>query len=143
MDDLGNIIYVLLLLVGLFVSGLSKMKAKTKPKKVHEKGSPFGGEWEELRDIFEQAGREEVVESLPIPVQQTQEVTRPPRIESYETVANNADLRVKNRLKTAKKSFEENLRTEDSSDLADEISLSTPEEARRAFVYSEIFARKY
>ena len=139
MDDFGDIIY-LLLIVGAVISGLFKRSRKAKPEANPRPVStePKSDSWEE---IFKQYMPEnQVPENQMQPAYQAPQP--PPKYQSYETATNYDDLRVKNKFATAAFDFEDD--TDDSEvDIASEISLTTPSEARTAFVYAEILTRKY
>ncbi len=147
MDNFGDIIYVVLLIVAAIVSGIMKKgkketKTQTNPRPVAQ---PVDDE--DWKDIFKQWEPETVKEptvTKPTPTQTKTSSNFQKKIESYETVSNVEDLRVRNRF--AKNDAEEDLSEVEAIDvtnIAEEIKLSTPEDAKAAFVYSEIFARKY
>ncbi len=161
MEDIGDIIYYLLLAFVAIVSILGKSKKK---KQVMESTEPE----EEPKSLFEELEQswEEFEESLdrtksmpteaspakPFPsvssVESVPSMEYKPRYEplSYETTTDFSKLRVKKQIKESVFKSRSFLRVEDleENDINPiEISLENADEAKMAFIYSEIFNRKY
>ncbi|MDR1584909.1 MAG: hypothetical protein LBS07_01870 [Prevotellaceae bacterium] len=144
MDNFGDIIYLLLLVVGAIVSGLLKKGRKAKPQaNPRPVAESFEDEWGEFFGEPEAEAQKQAVEFQPVVVQAKTTAPDQRKIESYETTANNADLRVRNRFAREDNQISMVEDVDETFHIIEEISLETPEDAGIAFVYSEIFARKY
>jgi hypothetical protein len=155
MDSLGDYIYLIILVIAA-LSGMLKKKKKSadintapaKPKR----------SWEdvlrELTPIDEEEAEEEYTEpafdnatpATASPAMVEYVKVEPAKIMSYENTEDSSKLRAqrnmsnissKNKPSNAKKEIVTAITVEN------EFSLDTPDEARRAFIYSEIFNRKY
>ena len=133
MDDLGNIIY-LLIIVGAVISGLIKKGRKANPEVNPRPVATEQEEDDDWKDIFRQYTPEE---QQPQPVYQAPQPTT--KYQSYETATNYDDLRIKKRFTIV----DEEETNEETTNIMSEINLATPSDARTAFVYAEILTRKY
>ena len=124
MDDLGNIIY-LLIIVGAVISGLIKKGRKANPEVNPRPVATEQEENDDWKDIFKQYTPEE---------QQPQPVYQAP-----QPTTNYDDLRIKKRFTIV----DEEETNEETANIMSEINLATPSDAKTAFVYAEILTRKY
>lgn len=139
MDSLGDYIYLILLVLAGLGSMLKKKKATAEPEPKQAKPET---NWEDvLRELMPQEEPELITET---PARTN--TNRPEPIISYETTEDTSKLRAKKQvsstIKTKKQFFTE---IEDSSDdeFMRSIQLNSTTDAKRAFVYSEIFNKKY
>ena len=116
MDIIQVIIFIVIIVVAIVqqISKTGKEKKTPSPKEV-------------LADMFPEIGEESIGEKLP--VSPTRKVRKPqaPRMQHQPVV----------------KQTPASPREEAKKEKRTPIKLSTKEEARRAFIYSEIFNRKY
>lgn len=165
MEDFGEIIYFVLLVIFAVIGGLSKKKKK----KPAEPGSPepsvFPDLWPEKGRQF-QTGRKipEPHPAASVREYQQAEVSSGqsemprhtysfessmPEILSYETVDDVSKIRVKKQMKESISKKQSFFKSDESRETAEiyhnpiEIEFNDIQEVRKAFIYSEIFNRKY
>ena len=116
MDIIQVIIFIIIIVAAIVqqISKTDKEKKTLSPKKV-------------LADMFPEIEQENIGEDLPVSSVQTVRKPQTPRMQHQPMVKKPTDPPRK-----------ENKREDRTP-----IRLSTKEEARRAFIYSEIFNRKY
>ena len=115
--DIIQVIIFIIIIVAAIVQQISKTgKEKKTP-------SPKKG----LADIFPEIEQENIEEDLPVSSVQTVRTPQTPRMQHQPMVKKPTD----------------SPRKENKREDRTPIRLSTKEEARRAFIYSEIFNRKY
>ncbi len=143
MDSLGDYIYIII----LAIAGLSGLLKKNKKAETSSAPKTTKRSWEDvLRELTpvepEPEPASNVFEPEPIPVIQKVE---PQKVVSYETISDPSELRSKksvSHISSPVKHKKEKIEIIEERP-ALEFSLNSPEEARRAFIYSEIFNRKY
>lgn len=141
MDSLGDYIYIIILAIA-GLSGLLKKKKKTETSSAPKSTKRS---WEDvLRELtpIEPEPEPVIFEPEPAPVAKTIE---PQKIISYETVSDPSELRSKksaSHFSPPKKQKKEEIEVIEEKPVL-EFSLNSPDDARRAFIYSEIFNRKY
>ena len=116
MDIIQVIIFIIIIVAAIVqqISKTGKEKKTPSPKKV-------------LADIFPEIEQENIEEDLPVSSVQTVRTPQTPRMQHQPMVKKPTD----------------SPRKENKREDRTPIRLSTKEEARRAFIYSEIFNRKY
>ena len=116
MDIIQVIIFIIIIVAAIVqqISKTGKEKKTPSPKKV-------------LADIFPEIEQENIEEDLPVSSVQTVRKPQPSRMQNQSIIR-----------KAVAPPLAENKRENRTP-----IKLSTKEEARRAFIYSEIFNRKY
>ncbi|MDX9748272.1 MAG: hypothetical protein RBT57_07195 [Paludibacter sp.] len=146
MDDLGDYIY----LIAIVIAGLSSLLKKR--RKPEEQSGRDENHMPDLDDVLTEDDDDFLprMDTAPVttPARNT-EVYKPleRKIDqtplSYETVADYMKLRAKKSVKPSRSNpvYDEVNTTVDLTDL--EIELESADDAKRAFVYSEIFNRKY
>jgi hypothetical protein len=140
MDSLGDYIYLIILVVAGLSSLLKKKKkaSELKPAPVEEDDEPQT-DWEDvIRNLIPESPAEEKKEFVP-------ESAAFNPIVTYETVEDVSVMRAKKQVSrntTSKKKIfiEDNVST---PNIIDDIQLNTVDDARKAFIYSEIFNKKY
>jgi len=141
MDSLGDYIYIIILAIA-GLSGLLKKKKKTETSSAPKTTKRS---WEDvLKELtpVESEPEPAIFEPEPVPVVQKIET---PKVVSYETVSDPSELRSKksvSHISSPIKHKKEKIEIIEER-TALEFSLNSPEDARRAFIYSEIFNRKY
>lgn len=165
MEDIGDIIYLLFIAIAAIGSIFSKSKKQKKAAAEAEKQKKSVFEeleqsWEEFEESFGKSQAEPIpAETYKPYVSPFETVAAPAEPMKYETPAHEplsydnaedfSELRVKKRMKESVFKKQSTLRVVDLDDDTDEsgrtinISLDKPEDARMAFIYSEIFNRKY
>lgn len=152
MDDIGNIIYFVALIAIFVFSMIKKMKENDKKIEAQKQNAQKEVEadpWSEFEEMFGQ-----VTSSDELPVFDTSQtsVTVSPKSKplSYETATNYSELRVKNRMKKSvsktssifsKPAMKSAGEMEGGANF--EVEFEDEDDVRRAFIYSEIFNRKY
>jgi len=116
MDIIQVIIFIIIIVAAIVqqISKTGKEKKTPSPKKV-------------LADMFPEIEQENIGEDLPVSPAQTVRKPQTPRMQNQSIIR-----------KAVAPPLAENKRENRTP-----IKLSTKEEARRAFIYSEIFNRKY
>lgn len=152
MEDFGDYIY----LIAIVIAGLSSLLKKKKPATIQQES-----DMPDLEDVLPETEEEfypyedtsgrtqplygEVPYREPAPqgtpaVQAKQDERVPV---SYETVADFMKLRAKKTVQM-KHQLKDVIKTEELNELPDlQLELESAEDVKRAFVYSEIFNRKY
>lgn len=139
MDSLGDYIYLIVILI----AGLSGILKKRKKKAEQEKEI-----FSELPDLDDVIPEFQTYENPPRPFFETAEVKpeqkSQPVIQSYETIDDFRKLRATKQVDPVRSHLAPIMPpvSDDSQDLP-EISLGAPEDAKKAFIYAEIFNRKY
>ena len=149
MDSLGDYIYLII----LAVAGLSGLLKKKKDPTKSAAPSTTKRSWEDVLRELTPIEEDDINEKYEEPVYTKVEPVKvvpakvvPARIMSYETIDDSSKLRAKRNTTTITSS---NKMQPEQKNLvlaiqpSNEYSLNSPEEARRAFIYSEIFNRKY
>ena len=143
--DRGNIIY-LVILVAFMLSGLLKKRKRTASNTQNQQPEPVL-EHTEVEDFDDWFMKDEPQQVIPPPVQ-----TVPPPVQTIPipaqtfVSAQNTGRKVSEPRRQQPKftaPVQLNDDTNNNSIETINVELSTPEDARRAFVYSEIFQRKY
>ena len=138
MDSLGDYIYVIL----IAIAGISSLLKKKKNTTGSSAPKSTKRSWEDiLKELTpvesEPEVYEEAIETAPV-------VVETPKVISYETTDDSSSLRSKKSVTHISSSNKKSNKTEVIEvDQELSISLNTTNEARRAFIYSEIFNRKY
>lgn len=116
MDIIQVIIFIVIIAVAIVqqISKAGKEKKKPSPKEV-------------LADMFPEIEQEEIREKQPVPPAPVVRTSHHPRKQNQQMAQ-----------KPAASALKENKKQDQTP-----IKLKTKEEARRAFIYSEIFNRKY
>ncbi|MFV0391332.1 MAG: hypothetical protein ACK5KP_05540 [Paludibacteraceae bacterium] len=170
MDSIGDVIYIFVLIIFAVAGMIGKKKEKEK-KARHQMPTPAApNPWEDLEEQIrrkENAQKQEA-ESLTRNKPPMQDLTQhseyvpvsseaiysseyeTPIYEtmSYETVEDISTLRIKKQVEsTVSKNFSpyqtSHSDMNNSSSKSTNVSFVNPEEAKKAFIYSEIFSRKY
>lgn len=162
MEDIGDIIYFLIIIFIAIVSSLGKKKKKksmTAGKQTTQIPN-IPSSWDELdrklRKQSESVTQTRTAQAFET-VQKTQMQQHPysakaeknvPAYMSYETVDDVNKLRVKSQMKDSFSKNRSTFKSKADRDLESaathfEVSLENLDDAKRAFVYSEIFTRKY
>jgi hypothetical protein len=135
MDSLGDYIYLII----IAIAGISSILGKRKKKALEESESLPG-----LPD-FEDFLPDPTVYTEPVrPVyQELKKREKPLEIPSYDTVKDFSVMKANKQVERPRKHFvgSEVVESEDMS--FNILELDTPDEVRKAFIYSEIFNRKY
>lgn len=138
MDDLGNYIYLIIIIIAA-ISGILKKKAKKPVAKPVMEDDDDDVDYEEiLRKL----------DSKPVPPKETKffrtevfdSLNKP--IVSYDNVEDVTKLRAKKTVEVHDEGVDEFPVSGDESKGLD-VKLNTAEDARMAFIYSEILQRKY
>ena len=144
MEDLGDYIY----LIAIVIAGLSSL-LKKKKKSVSEMESRGDGmpdlddvlpELEDEYRPWKEESSTDPFETVKVPEPVKQPVTVPV---SYETVADFMKLRAKKTIHSNNRSSAQPIMEMVEEELEPDISLETVEDVKKAFIYSEIFNRKY
>jgi len=135
MDSLGDYIYLII----IAIAGISSILGKRK-KKASEESESLPG----LPD-FEDFLPDQTVYSEPVrPVyQELKKRDKPVDIPSYDTVKDFSVLKAKKQVEQPRKHFVGSEVVESDDMSFNILELDTPDEVRKAFIYSEIFNRKY
>lgn len=168
MEDFGEIIYLLLLIAFALIGSLSKKKKKKAVVTESPEPPVTLDPWSEFEKKL--WGDTEPIEPEPVIITQSpQSVGSPfttetpdyfseavysseyntPEILSYENVDDINKLRVKKQLKESISKKQSRYKNVDSPVFTEpvynpvKIEFDNPEDARKAFIYSEIFNRKY
>jgi len=132
----GDILYFVLMII-LLLSGLLKKKKKAAQREEVQPMPTFSGKEINDYDDWFSNNKEEIEE-----VVVEQPIRQEKFIKTYENTDDFSSLRAEKQVTTRMKEQEKtDLITNDNINL--EIALNTVEEARSAFIYSEIFQRKY
>ena len=135
MDSLGDYIYLIVILI----AGISSILGKRKKKVAEEYDSL--PELPDLEDVIP----EFTVHTAPErPVyQEMKKRVNPVEIPSYDTVSDFTVLKAKKQVNQPRKHFVESevMVSHDYSGV--ELELENSDDVKRAFIYSEIFNRKY
>lgn len=152
MEDIGDYIY----LIAIVIAGLSSLLKKRKPAGTQQESS-----MPDLEDVLTDTDEEYYPRSEPQKKTEPDfwdepsvytyepEVIPQPSVAvekvpvSYETVSDYMKLRAKKTVQPTHSSFENTLLKEQVVEPAFEIELDSIEDVKRAFVYAEIFNRKY
>lgn len=144
MDSLGDYIYLII----LAIAGLSGLLKKKKDPTKSAAPSTTKRSWEDVLRELTPIEDEEIEEKYEKPVFTKVEPVKvePAKVMSYETIDDSSKLRAKRNTSTISSSNKSNSDQKKiilavQSD--NEYALNSLEEARRAFIYSEIFNRKY
>jgi len=140
MEDFGNYIFLIFVVVVL-LSNMKKKKKSDTPKP-EEKKHYEQATWQELKPVVERREFEKVVKApTSKPVEEYMENT----YATYDTVGNDiSELRIKKPVKVSIENSHhliEEDRYEESNSIP--LELDSPEAAKKAFIYSVIFERKY
>ena len=132
----GDILYIVVLIVFL-LSGFLKKKKKNAEQETVQPVSAFSGEeGGDFDDWFSDIKKtEKIVPEKLLHKEKT--------IKTYENTDDTSSLRAQKNIATQLKKSKKSEHAISYSNLNPEINLSTAEEARKAFIYSEIFQRKY
>jgi hypothetical protein len=152
MEDFGDYIY----LIAIVIAGLSSLLKKKKPATMRQ-----DSDMPDLEDVLPETEEEYIPygeapnRTQPLyrdepdwePSPNSKKATLDKQEErvpvSYETVADFMKLRAKKTVQM-KHQFKEEIKTEELDELPYmQLELETAEDVKRAFVYSEIFNRKY
>ena len=144
MDSLGDYLYLII----IAIAGISGLLKKKKDPTKTAAPSTTKRSWEDVLRELTPIENEEVVEKRVEPVYTKVESVKmePAKVMSYETVDDTSKLRAKRSTSTitsSNKSNPDQKKVVLAVQSSNEYSLNSPEEARRAFIYSEIFNRKY
>jgi hypothetical protein len=147
MEDFGDYIY----LIAIAIAGLSSLfKKKKTAESNQERNMPdlddvLPDTEEEYYPRSEPDYREEPVTmwSEPVAATPVKPVAEQWAPVSYETVADYMKLRAKKTVHTTHSAFESIQPVETPKETGFDIELESVEDVKRAFVYSEIFNRKY
>lgn len=148
MEGIGDYIYLII----LAIAGLSGLLKKKKPETTTDQAPAKPKRtWEDvLRELTPIDEEEEIKPEVPQQVKphrpaQVQRHKQPeqPRHASYETVEDVSTMRAKKNVVPTATTNRPRAITTPEPEIRGEFQISTPEEARRAFIYSEIFNRKY
>lgn len=147
MEDFGDYIY----LIAIAIAGLSSLFKKKKTAEGNqERNMPDLDDVlpdieEEYYPRSEPDYREEPVTmwSEPVVTTPVKPVAGQRAPVSYETVTDYMKLRAKKTVQTTHSAFESIQPAEASKEAAFDVELESVEDVKRAFVYSEIFNRKY
>ncbi|MDD3322144.1 MAG: hypothetical protein PHS59_11955 [Paludibacter sp.] len=139
MDSLGDYIYIILIAVAVLGSLLKKKKNTTGSTKPISTKRSWEDVLKELTPVENEPEEfEEIIEPAPI-------VIETPKIISYETIDDSSKLRSKRNVTQISSSNinhnKEDVIVVEKPELS--ISFSSVNDARRAFLYAEIFNRKY
>ncbi|NDP20683.1 MAG: hypothetical protein GZ091_06355 [Paludibacter sp.] len=142
MDSFGDYIYLII----LAVAGLSGLLKKKKTDSSSTAPSTTKRSWQDvLRELT--PVEEETQEIYEEPITKVEPVkVEPVTIMSYETTDDSSKLRAKrnaSQITSSNKSYSDQKKVVLAIQPVNEYSINSPEEARRAFIYSEIFNRKY
>ena len=165
MEDIGDIIYFVLIVIvaiGSFFKKIKKGEDKKKSSPAPNVDTSGGRDpWSEFEQMFEDERRRmaskseqhsEPENTKRPEVRKTSFRKSPPAMDdlrSYETVSDSKDLRVKKNMQESITRGQTTLKTEPMADddsqqeARYEFPLADVDDMRRAFVYSEIFNRKY
>jgi hypothetical protein len=148
MDNIGDYIYLLIIAVAA-ISGLLKKKAKNAeshelPKQPRKKAFDFD---EILRELIpEEIKPVPVAPSKPVVYQPIKKAATNENL-SYETASDPSALRAKKHMSKLANDLNEikpiEIQYSEPVYRGVNVSLETVEDARQAFIYSEIFNRKY
>lgn len=155
MDDLGDLLYFVILIGFSIIGALAKKKKKQSEKEHEVPTSSTPNPWEELEKRF----REEqevfvpsphkptvIVESKPISERPNHTFTG---YESFDSTDDISKLRVKKQMKESISqkisSFKKQDQNQTVATLQEEpqITFENTEEIKKAIIYSEIFGRKF
>ena len=145
MDSLGDYIYIVIIAIAA-LSSIFKKKKKKEKQPAPETGSDSSS------DDFEELLRELLPQKNTPPVVQPEAITEKKAkasntIISYENTTDFSQLKAKkhvNRQPTENQIREtEKLTLERERSAENLVTIQTPEDARKAFIYAEIFNRKY
>lgn len=135
MDSLGDYIYLIIILI----AGISSILGKRKKKE--------SGERETMSDLpdLDDVLPEYPVYSEPVrPVyQELKKREKPFDIPSYDTVKDISVMKAKKQVEPPRKHFVGSEVVESDDMSFNILELDTPDEVKKAFIYSEIFNRKY
>lgn len=141
MDNLGDWIYIVFLIVAA-VSGLfSSKKNKKRPAEVLRQP---GNDMMPEEEATSEKGFWEILEEVKN-TQPRKQVPAPKRKKTIEKPTQNPFLTAENEIQKSKavSSRPVNFPTEEDSNLLEEIEFNNLEELRKAVIYSEILNRKY
>jgi type IV secretory pathway VirB10-like protein len=150
MDSLGDYIYLIVIVIAALSSILKKKKKVPESERELPEAFP---DFPDLDDVIPEpevrpVPRPVYVAPTPPPPPPVQSVSQPPvqrtafeKIASYENTNDMSKLRAKMSIKPNKEFVSMEVEKDDSPVF--EIQLDSVEEAKRAFVYAEIFNRKY
>lgn len=144
MDSLGDYLYLII----IAIAGISGLLKKKKDPTKTAAPSTTKRSWEDVLRELTPIENEEVVEKRVEPVYTKVESVKmePAKVMSYETVDDTSKLRAKRNTSTitsSNKSNPDQKKVVLAVQSSNEYSLNSTEEATRAFIYSEIFNRKY
>jgi hypothetical protein len=140
MDSLGDYIYLIIIVIAALSSILKKKKKTQKNDQELPEAFP---DFPDLDDVIPEPEVRRVPEPVfvttpPPPVFQKQTSNNIP---TFDNTNDMSKLRAKMSLKPRKEFVSTELETEDNT--AIEIQLDSVEEVKKAFVYAEVFNRKY
>ena len=142
MDSLGDYIYIVLIAIAA-LSGIFKKK-KEKPVTPAGPDAPSDDFEDLLRELLPQKNTPPVVQPEPM-IEKKAKASN--TIISYENTTDFSQLKAKkhvNRQPTENQIREtEKLTLERERNAENRVEMQTPEDARKAFIYAEIFNRKY
>jgi uncharacterized membrane protein YhiD involved in acid resistance len=140
MEEFGNYIFLILVVVALLSN--MKKKKKSETKKTEEKKHYEQTTWQEFKPEVERKEFDKVAKA---PINQPVKVHHENAYATYDTAGNDiSELRIKKPVKvTIENSHHlvEEDRPEESGTIP--LELDSPEAAKKAFLYSVIFERKY
>jgi hypothetical protein len=144
MDSLGDYLYLII----IAIAGISGLLKKKKDPTKSAAPSTTKRSWEDVLRELTPIENEEVEEKYVEPVYTKVEPVKlePAKVMSYETIDDSSKLRAKRNTSTitsSNKSYPDQKKVALAVQSDNEYALNSPEEARRAFIYSEIFNRKY
>lgn len=155
MDSIGDIIYLVLIVVFGIIGTIGNKNKKKSTKGENESTIPdISKTWEEIERKFSNFGKEEgtaTTDNLERTSKMKTPALKRDEILSYETAEDMSKLRMKSRIKesifkTYKPSKPLGVEVTDETYTDDApcyYSIQHQDDARKAFVYSEIFNRKY
>ncbi|MEA4935239.1 MAG: hypothetical protein VB102_01215 [Paludibacter sp.] len=135
MDSLGDYIYLIVILI----AGISSILGKRK-KKALENQDPVPG-LPDLEDILPEF--EPVTEPVRPVYQEVKKKEKPVEHPSYDTVDDFSALKAKKQITHPVKHFAESEMTVVEDSCGPELELENSDDAKKAFIYSEIFNKRY
>ena len=156
MEGIGDYIYLII----LALAGLSGLLKKKKPANADQDQAPAKPKrtWEDvLRELTpidqeEIVKEKEIAKAKEVKVENVEEPIKRIKVEpspyiSYETSGDKSSMKARKQVSQLKSSTKsaplEVIEVVPTRNFLTDFKLDSPEDARRAFVYSEIFNRKY
>ena len=136
----GDVLYIIIMIVVFLGSFLRKMKKATQKEQAQPMPTFSGKEADDFEDWFSNKNE---IEEIEVPQKPLKEEII---VKTYENTEDVSTLRIQKNINAQIKNKKRNdSAIPDNSNINTDlnIKLSTAEDARRAFIYSEIFQRKY